>query len=39
LSGTNVSTLVATGTSTMDGIAVDWIAKNMYWTDRGKADS
>lgn len=29
----NTKTIVANGIDTPNGIAIDWIANNMYWTD------
>lgn len=35
LDGTNAQTIVSDNLKTMDGLAVDWIADNLYWTDAG----
>ena len=35
IDGTDIETVVSEGLSTMDGIAVDWIANNLFWTDAG----
>ena len=32
----NVDTLVSTNLTTPDGLAVDWLADNLYWTDAGR---
>ena len=39
LNGSNVETVVGTELTTADGIAVDWIAQNLYWTDTGRGDT
>lgn len=31
----NTKTLIATGLQTPNGIAVDWIANNLFWSDTG----
>lgn len=36
MNGSSVETVVDKALSTTDGIAVDWIAKNLYWTDTGR---
>ena len=36
LNGSNMETIVETGLTTADGIAADWIAGNLYWTDTGR---
>ena len=36
LNGSNMETVVSTDLTTADGIAVDWIAQNLYWTDTGR---
>ena len=35
LNGSNMETVISTELTTADGIGVDWIAKNLYWTDTG----
>ncbi|KAG7257364.1 hypothetical protein CRUP_022800, partial [Coryphaenoides rupestris] len=30
------STVISQGLKTTDGLAVDWVARNMYWTDTGR---
>jgi len=35
LDGSDVRTIVTRSLKTMDGIAVDWVANNIYWTDAG----
>lgn len=35
IDGTAAATLVATELKHPDGIAVDWVARNLYWTDTG----
>ena len=32
----NVDTLVSSNLTTPDGLAVDWLADNLYWTDAGR---
>ncbi|XP_046657715.1 low-density lipoprotein receptor-related protein 4-like isoform X4 [Daphnia pulicaria] len=32
----NVETLVSSNLTTPDGLAVDWLADNLYWTDAGR---
>ena len=32
----NVTTLVSSNLTTPDGLAVDWLADNLYWTDAGR---
>lgn len=29
-------TLISEDLVTADGLAVDWVAKNLYWTDNGR---
>uniref|UniRef100_T1IRJ2 EGF-like domain-containing protein n=1 Tax=Strigamia maritima TaxID=126957 RepID=T1IRJ2_STRMM len=36
LNGSQMETVVDRDLTTADGIAVDWIAKNLYWTDTGR---
>ena len=36
LDGTGMETVVSQGLKTTDGLAVDWVARNMYWTDTGR---
>lgn len=35
IDGTNAMMLVTTEINHPDGIAVDWVARNLYWTDTG----
>lgn len=35
MDGTGIETVVDTNLQTTDGLAVDWIGKNLYWTDTG----
>ena len=35
MDGSDVRTLISKDLKTMDGLAVDWIANNFYWTDAG----
>jgi hypothetical protein len=35
LNGSNMETLVHENLETTDGLAVDWIARNLFWTDTG----
>ena len=35
LDGSGMETLVDEGLTTVDGIAMDWVANNLYWTDAG----
>ena len=35
LNGTDIETLISSHLKTTDGLAVDWIGKNLYWTDTG----
>ena len=37
LNGSSMETVISTELTTADGIGVDWIAKNLYWTDTGTA--
>lgn len=36
LDGSGMETVVSQGLRTTDGLAVDWVARNMYWTDTGR---
>ena len=36
LDGSGMETIVSTDLTTADGIAVDWVAGNLYWTDTGE---
>lgn len=36
LDGSNMETVISHGLKTTDGLAVDWVARNMYWTDTGR---
>ena len=36
LNGSNMETVIDTSLTTADGLAVDWIASNLYWTDTGE---
>lgn len=31
-----METVISQGLKTTDGLAVDWVARNMYWTDTGR---
>ncbi|XP_035827354.1 low-density lipoprotein receptor-related protein 2 [Aplysia californica] len=35
INGTNLTEIVATGIDVVEDIAVDWVGKNLYWTDYG----
>ena len=35
LNGTGVETVVSDNLKTTDGLAVDWLGRNLYWTDTG----
>lgn len=35
IDGSNATILVTTEINHPDGIAVDWVARNLYWTDTG----
>ena len=39
INGSNVETIVDQELTTTDGIAVDWVAGNLYWTDTGQCNS
>ncbi|CAB1318240.1 unnamed protein product, partial [Coregonus sp. 'balchen'] len=36
LDGTGMETVISQGLKTTDGLAVDWVTRNMYWTDTGR---
>lgn len=36
LNGSNMETVIGQGLKTTDGLAVDWVARNLYWTDTGR---
>lgn len=36
LDGSGMETVISQGLKTTDGLAVDWVARNMYWTDTGR---
>ena len=36
LNGSNMETVIGRGLKTTDGLAVDWVARNLYWTDTGR---
>lgn len=36
LNGSNMETVIGHGLKTTDGLAVDWVARNLYWTDTGR---
>jgi sugar lactone lactonase YvrE len=31
-----METVISQGLKTTDGLAVDWVTRNMYWTDTGR---
>lgn len=31
-----METVIGQGLKTTDGLAVDWVARNLYWTDTGR---
>jgi len=35
MDGSEIETVVDKNLQTTDGLAVDWIGKNLYWTDTG----
>lgn len=35
LDGTGLQSVVSENLETTDGLAVDWIANNLFWTDTG----
>lgn len=35
LDGSNQENIITTEVKNPDGIAVDWLARNLYWTDTG----
>ena len=37
LNGTDVETVVSENLQTTDGLAVDWMGRNLYWTDTGRS--
>ena len=36
LDGSDIETLIYEELTTVDGLAVDWVARNLYWTDTGR---
>uniref|UniRef100_A0A4W3JHK9 Low density lipoprotein receptor-related protein 4 n=1 Tax=Callorhinchus milii TaxID=7868 RepID=A0A4W3JHK9_CALMI len=36
LNGSRMETVTGHGLKTTDGLAIDWIARNLYWTDTGR---
>lgn len=36
LDGSEMETVISQGLKTTDGLAVDWVSRNMYWTDTGR---
>lgn len=36
LDGSASEVIVSEGVMTVDGLAVDWVAGNLYWTDAGE---
>lgn len=36
IDGRNLETIVDKELTTVDGLALDWIANNLYWTDAGR---
>ncbi|KAK2107806.1 hypothetical protein P7K49_012971 [Saguinus oedipus] len=35
MNGSNMETVIGHGLKTTDGLTVDWVARNLYWTDTG----
>jgi hypothetical protein len=35
LNGTGLETVISENLETTDGLAVDWMANNLFWTDTG----
>lgn len=36
LDGSNMETIIGQGLKRTDGLSVDWVARNLYWTDTGR---
>lgn len=36
LDGSGMETVISQGLKTTDGLSVDWVARNLYWTDTGR---